>query len=147
MCYRCIIYISERRVPSHPAVAFHVALTNNLVLTRDGENARYDKIITNIGNGYDPLSGRFTAPVKGIYLITATTQSLSENDYVQMNIVRNGVDVAYTWSHRSGTSTAILHLEVNDWVEYQRFSGAMSQPYTLRGADQSSFGGVLISQL
>lgn len=130
-----------------PIVAFHVSLINDLALTRDNETAVYDRVITNIGNGYQYGSGRFIAPVKGIYLFTATTNSLSNPELVQMAIAINGQNLAYQWSRRTGSIRLIVQLNIGDHVQHQRFTGDMNFPFFLRGNDQSSFAGTLITVL
>jgi hypothetical protein len=35
----------------------------------------FDKVFTNVGNGYDSATGKFTAPTKGVYLFTWSAMS------------------------------------------------------------------------
>ena len=46
-------------------VIFSAVRTKNYV--NPGDNITFDDTVTNIGNGIDPESGVFTAPVSGIY--------------------------------------------------------------------------------
>lgn len=48
-------------------VAFHVKLKNPISSLSPNQIIKYDDIITNIGEGYDTTTGKFTAPVDWVY--------------------------------------------------------------------------------
>jgi hypothetical protein len=48
-------------------VAFFAGLESNVNGVESDEDARFGNVITNIGNCYDPDTGRFRAPVDGVY--------------------------------------------------------------------------------
>jgi hypothetical protein len=52
-------------------VAFSVALQHSINLGQD-QPVEFDKVVTNIGNGFDVRHGHFTAPVKGLYFISGS---------------------------------------------------------------------------
>ncbi|XP_062598474.1 complement C1q-like protein 2 [Saccostrea cucullata] len=82
----------------------------------------YDRVETNIGNGYDATSGKFTAPERGVYVIHTTTFSYNRSCSV-IELVKNGVvkDVAYADSGNhddaaSASTLTILNLKKGDVI-------------------------------
>lgn len=53
-------------------VAFHVKLRNSISSLSQNQIIKYDDVITNIGKSYDTNTGKFTAPVDGVYSFTWT---------------------------------------------------------------------------
>ena len=49
----------------------------------------FPKVITNVGNGYNPSDGVFTAPRAGVYVFFVNVQSYSTNN-IYVDIVLNG---------------------------------------------------------
>jgi len=48
-------------------VAFYAGLTKNFGPVTEHTDIIFDKVITNIGGSYEPHTGRFTAPLNGVY--------------------------------------------------------------------------------
>ncbi|VDI50519.1 Hypothetical predicted protein [Mytilus galloprovincialis] len=62
------------------SVAFSASLSDDSHVDAD-EVIKFDTVWVNIGNGYDPDSGVFTAPKSGLYLISNTIRaSANQND-------------------------------------------------------------------
>ncbi|XP_063442987.1 uncharacterized protein LOC134723298 [Mytilus trossulus] len=61
------LVVPETTAASSDKIAFCVSLTHNVTL--NGDRVIYDKIFTNVGNGYDPNTGVFTVSVTGLYMI------------------------------------------------------------------------------
>ncbi|CAG2204405.1 C1QL [Mytilus edulis] len=52
-------------------IAFTAALTHDIRLG-ELQPVEYDKVISNIGNAFDARHGHFTAPVKGVYILSGS---------------------------------------------------------------------------
>nr|XP_022300321.1 complement C1q tumor necrosis factor-related protein 3-like isoform X2 [Crassostrea virginica] len=48
-------------------IAFHAVLSNHLRNVPTSTIIKFDRVDLNDGNGYDPNTGKFTAPVDGVY--------------------------------------------------------------------------------
>ncbi|CAG2185804.1 C1QL [Mytilus edulis] len=68
----------ETLMEKRTTVAFSAYTTNPQTITSN-TNIKFEKIWTNIGNGYDPSTGIFTAPRQGVYHITAVVMSSNGN--------------------------------------------------------------------
>nr|XP_022292084.1 uncharacterized protein LOC111103251 [Crassostrea virginica] len=89
----------------------------------------FPKVITNVGNGYNPSDGVFTAPRTGVYVFFVNVQSYgSYNIYV--NIVLNGATKVRTMVNQgsqeandAGPNLAVLSLQTGDRVWVKHYSG------------------------
>lgn len=64
------LYFTGKSAKPPPRVAFFVGLRENVGPFKDNLDLVYDKLVTNIGDGYDKTTGRFTAPKNGTYQFT-----------------------------------------------------------------------------
>uniref|UniRef100_A0A2C9L115 C1q domain-containing protein n=1 Tax=Biomphalaria glabrata TaxID=6526 RepID=A0A2C9L115_BIOGL len=53
-----------------------------------GERIIFDKVLTNVGNGYDPKSGNFTCPIRGLYSFSVGVLPMP-NNLVIVDIYQN----------------------------------------------------------
>lgn len=68
-------------------VAFMAALSNNLGGLPDLATLVFDSEITNVGHAYQPATGIFTAPVKGVYTFTLTFMvEPNHHEYVELTV-------------------------------------------------------------
>lgn len=82
-------------------------------------NIKFEKVWTNIGNGYDPITGIFTAPRQGAYHISAVVMSVSgrqlylkikhNNKYTAGSLVTGG-------GYKIGTFDVVFNLQKGDTV-------------------------------
>ncbi|XP_019729404.1 complement C1q-like protein 2 [Hippocampus comes] len=107
-------------------VAFYVGLKN----PHEGyEVLKFDDVITNLGNLYDPNTGKFTCQVSGIYYFTyhvlmrggdgtSMWADLCKNGQVRASAIAQDADQNYDYASNS----AVLHLDSGDEV-YVKLDG------------------------
>lgn len=129
------------------SIAFMANVLHEIRSMGDHQAIEFDKVITNIGNGYDSRHGHFVAPLKGLYHFSVNMFGWTGqgNSY---ELVKNGNLVCRAYSARTttdksqGTCSAVITMEVNDMV-WVRFAWGDRHLY---GADYSSFSGFLLAQ-
>ncbi|XP_029017944.1 complement C1q-like protein 2 [Betta splendens] len=110
-------------------VAFSAALGNSMGPFEQDTPLRYQRILSNIGNGYNPATGIFTAMVRGVYYFSYT---MYNNNVGQSNsmvsLIKNSQRVVSTWgtvgneTHDSATNAAVVQLEAGDSVFVQLYA-------------------------
>ncbi|CAN9498102.1 unnamed protein product [Ophioblennius macclurei] len=107
-------------------VAFYVGLKN----PHEGyEVLKFDDVITNLGNNYDSITGKFTCHVSGIYFFTyhvlmrggdgtSMWADLCKNGQVRASAIAQDADQNYDYASNS----AVLHLDSGDEV-YVKLDG------------------------
>lgn len=108
-------------ITSQPS--FRVSRSNNLGVSGV---VLFDNIYHNIGSHYNSGTGRFTAPVTGSYLLTATG---GHNSAYGFDIRVNGTSVSraelvgvsfgYLWK----TCSVVVRMNANDYADVNVFSG------------------------
>ncbi|CAG2204398.1 C1QL [Mytilus edulis] len=99
---------SEKRLSSFCSIQ---AITQSLSVN---EVVKFDKVWTNNGNGYDPSSGVFTAPLAGLYHFAAVVMSTNGgNLYVRLFHNNDKITSTYTTDkgYKTGTFDIVLTLE------------------------------------
>ncbi|XP_048011575.1 uncharacterized protein LOC125245136 isoform X4 [Megalobrama amblycephala] len=87
----------------------------------------YRNVFTNIGNAYNPITGVFTAPLKGAYMFRISVHSIAPTA-ATAGIVKNGqhVVIADAFQPQGGLNSSngvVLILEVGDVVYVRLWSG------------------------
>lgn len=94
---------SQRRgglsLESGHQVAFFAYMSQNIQINAISKNMTfvYDRVETNVGNGYDVRSGNFTAPENGIYVFHTSTTSFDKS-HCNVEVVKNGQIKDITWA-------------------------------------------------
>jgi hypothetical protein len=105
----------------------------------------FPRVVYNIGGGYDPNTGVFTAPVDGHFVFFVNVQSHSTNiiyTYLVLNGTPKITTAAYTGSYSAGPNLAVLRLQKGDRVWVKRYTG--TGYYTESNAPITTFSGFLI---
>nr|XP_033802413.1 complement C1q-like protein 2 [Geotrypetes seraphini] len=109
-----------------PKIAFYVGLKS----PHEGyEVLRFDDVVTNLGNHYDPASGKFTCQVPGIYYFTyhilmrggdgtSMWADLCKNGQVRASAIAQDADQNYDYASNS----VVLHLDTGDEI-YVKLDG------------------------
>ncbi|XP_062598299.1 multimerin-2-like [Saccostrea cucullata] len=111
----------------------------------------FNKVINNVGGGYNPNTGIFTAPLNGDYVFYVSIQSYgNDNSDLHVDIVFNGSikvrALAYSYNsndlYETGTNMVSLRLQQGDtvWVKHHSGKGY----YTHSDAPITTFSGFLI---
>ncbi|XP_063408434.1 complement C1q tumor necrosis factor-related protein 3-like [Mytilus trossulus] len=134
-----------------------VAFTTELSIdTKLGTNQAvvYNEVLLNKGNAYNRFHGHFTAPVRGIYLLSASMLVKQVGKHILLDMVHNGVTIAVLrsgsyYNTQSSRSFPVM-LQRGDQVWMRTSSvAASSVGYTLIGKAHSmynSFSGVLLNK-
>merc|ERR1712226_550005 len=139
----------QLQVEAHPEVGFMATASadeHNLHLNQE---IIYDRVITNIGNAYDPTTGHFHCSISGTYLFNFNVMA-AESDYVEASLTVNGNHIVHALSdHGSsattwdmGTTNVIIQIREGDAVSVtiQWPQGAN----TVHGNSFNTFSGYLL---
>ncbi|VDI50661.1 Hypothetical predicted protein [Mytilus galloprovincialis] len=136
---------------STPGIAFSAALAHTVNLGQD-QLVEYDKIVTNIGNGFDSRHSHFIAPVKGIYIFSAC--GFSQGSFAShLDIVKNGKAIGYLYTHADhmGTQVVVSILEKGDmvWVKHRHVYDSTGNAviYGATAEQFVTFSGALLSKI
>ncbi|KAI2661105.1 complement C1q 2 [Labeo rohita] len=89
----------------------------------------YKVVFTNIGNAYNPITGIFTAPLKGVYMFNFSVFGKGDASVPSTaSIVKNGERVVVAHGHQdlysvNSSKGVVLILEVGDVVYVSLWSG------------------------
>ncbi|XP_076079018.1 complement C1q tumor necrosis factor-related protein 3-like [Mytilus galloprovincialis] len=97
----------EEMVKTPDPVAFVAYRTRSQSLV-NGTKVVFDKIWTNVGNGYQPSTGIFTAPRAGLYHLSAVAMSRNGNQ-LYVRLLHNGQSKSGSWVTGDGRKTGILN--------------------------------------
>jgi len=140
--YRFKIDNSGRiQTPSQPA--FYASLTSGNITGT--QTVLFNNVLTNIGSHYNSSTGRFTAPIAGLYHFYFTGLTNGGSNRMQMDIKVNGsgyttMEQATGYSWQMGSMTLLITLAANDYVTVTLNSSVDG----MYGLGYNSFSGRLI---
>ncbi|XP_034745159.1 uncharacterized protein LOC117955099 isoform X2 [Etheostoma cragini] len=113
----------ERENAEKPKVAFYTALTDAGYVGPHNTDTtlKYSKVFTNIGNAYDPATGFFTAPVKGVYYLQFTVCG-NHTGLMGVFVFKNNQKIIYNveWKedklYKYFTKSVVLELLAGDTI-------------------------------
>ncbi|KAM6948891.1 complement C1q-like protein 3b [Aplochiton taeniatus] len=112
--------ISAATYNTVPKIAFYAGLKKQ----HEGyEILKFDDVVTNVGNHFDPSTGKFTCSIPGIYFFvyhvlmrggdgTSMWADLCKNNQVRASAIAQDADQNYDYASNS----AVLHLEPGDEI-------------------------------
>lgn len=106
--------------PTQKKVAFFAGLTENFGPVTEHTDIVFDRVITNIGSAYSPSTGRFTAPVNGVFQFNVIVSAQGRQKAAVM-VLKNGEMVATVWAESipywaTSSNIAVLSLDRGDQV-------------------------------
>lgn len=121
-----------------PMVAFHVELRKSIEHFLTNQILKSDHIITNIGEGYDTTTGKFTAPVDGVYSFSWTYMTRrGSTSYIggvidDQILVRSAIqDQSVTWMSATGHLVARMKKGSTFWTKnIQKYDAFINGYYT-----------------
>uniref|UniRef100_A0A673KPZ3 Cerebellin 11 n=1 Tax=Sinocyclocheilus rhinocerous TaxID=307959 RepID=A0A673KPZ3_9TELE len=121
----CITFTSFTPISQSPKVAFTASMSNTEDTHRGPFSTEtkliFDKVLTNIGNAYDPVTGVFTAPVKGVYYFRYSGSAFSSHD-MGLSIFKGTARFVSSYEYNSGerndqmSNGAVMELDVGEEV-------------------------------
>jgi len=130
-------------------VAFLATLTSHILHAGQNQPIVFDRVVTNVGNAYNPHLGAFTAPVAGIYVFSVSLLSIAgHTTHYQIKKNNNFISNIYlrtppgAGEYESTSQTVVLQLTKGDDVTLRNMDGDES----LHGINYSTFAGFLVWQ-
>ncbi|XP_071166187.1 uncharacterized protein [Mytilus edulis] len=127
--------------------AFSASLTRSKSLSA-GEIVKFDKVWINIGSGYDPNTGVFTAPEPGVYQFAYTITKVNSNN-ILAHLYKNEMKTVAIYPSTTdsglemGTMNMVLQLQKADRVYIKLTSGGLV--YSESNSNFDAFSGFKIS--
>ncbi|KAJ7996095.1 hypothetical protein DPEC_G00233520 [Dallia pectoralis] len=139
----------KRMNPERPKVAFYTALTDAGYIGpfNTDTTLKYSNVYTNIGDSYDPTTGFFTAPAKGVYYLRFTLCGLRGEVNMGVYMSKNNEKVMYNVERKEKdgftyiSNAVTLELEEKDWIHMSLPSGMAIYDNDF---NQSTFSGFLL---
>ena len=125
-------------------VYFKTTFSDELTIPA-GEIIPWDKVLNNVGNGYNGTTHKFIAPMDGTYMFTVTVMNARAGyAYLRMDF---GLDHGCTAlaagdNHQTGVCTHTLQLTTGQEVRVVNSGGSGAAQYNGNGA--TTFAGLLV---
>ncbi|CAG2223958.1 C1QL [Mytilus edulis] len=124
--------------------AFHAYVKGNRPFSGN-DILKFDEVLTNIGNYYDPLTGQFTAPKTGLYQIACTIQG-HRTSGVTFQIQKNNerFDLGYAGGRDWHAVTRVLLMQLKEGDKVFVQHRIPHRKETVAGNRHSYFSGRLL---
>ncbi|XP_052788754.1 collagen alpha-1(X) chain-like [Mya arenaria] len=104
-------------------IAFFARVSSSFTSSR-GQTIVFDSVVTDVGGGYNPETGVFTAPAEGLYVfsITVMVQMSSSGSSAYFSLKKNDIPVMWLYAndkdsvYETPSGTGLLFLQVGDTV-------------------------------
>ena len=97
--------------------------SNEKNLVNPGNVITFDNIVINIGNGMDPVSGVFTAPVSGVYAFSFSANQLVKestqhyiSEFGSVQVLKGGMVEFYIFEYGDITNSSIYKPINHSWM-------------------------------
>ena len=116
-----------------------------------GQTIVFDKVITNVGNAYDNMTGIFTAPVRAVYVFEMTLMTdFGKHQYLEL--VQNGQHIIWNYGQAanqldSSSRTVTVELAKGAKVWIRTKNNASHGSGVVHGHTFSTFSGWLYTVL
>uniref|UniRef100_A0A8B9NWW5 C1q domain-containing protein n=1 Tax=Apteryx owenii TaxID=8824 RepID=A0A8B9NWW5_APTOW len=130
-----------------PRSAFSVGLTVTTKFPPSNRPIKFDKVLYNGLNDYNPTTGKFTCKYSGVYYFTYHITVYSRN--VRVALVKNGIKLLHTVDRYQGaedqaSGATILELQSGDEVWLQVHPGEAFNGLFADADDDTTFTGFLL---
>ncbi|XP_051266411.1 heavy metal-binding protein HIP [Dicentrarchus labrax] len=137
----------EGTIADTPKLAFSAGLTTSGKIGPFNAETPliYSRVFTNIGGAYNPTTGIFTAPVKGVYYFRFTAFNNKKGEWMAVNLYHNSQRILHNSELANGhafiSNALILQLEQGSvvYMRLQKDCGLYDDPSSL-----NTFSGFLL---
>ncbi|XP_067303689.1 cerebellin 11 [Pseudorasbora parva] len=122
---KSLIQDLRKQIKESPKVAFTASMSATESTSRGPFSSEtkliFDKVLTNVGNAYDPVTGVFTAPVKGVYYFRYSGSAFASHD-MGLSIFKGTDRFVSSYEYNSGerndqmSNGAVMELDVGEEV-------------------------------
>lgn len=126
-------------------MAFSAYRISSQKLSSNKNNFKFDNVWTNIGNGYNPSTGVFTAPLPGVYHFSVVGLSVNSRN-LYLKLVHNSDFTSQNFvsgdGYKTGMIDVVFNLQRGDTVSVRGIGG-----YDMYsdGTIHSTYSGYLIA--
>ena len=112
MHYNILLFINISEQARHSDIFFRASSSENILVSA-GTNIVFPVVSVNHGNGYNPSTGRFTAPEKGTYVFVVQVCPDNRNTMV-INIMVDGTVHMWAYVYDNNAKMCFFNSDVID---------------------------------
>ena len=120
---------------------------------REGDIVKFNEIVTNIGNHFNPLNYIFTCPIKGMYMFSVSVLSEYNNKGSRIALMRDGAGLVDVYLSQDASPTDVMYnsasavIVVECDIDQRVYVEATQTSYIDWSRHASHFSGALIQRL